>query len=140
VASVNEIENQGQIGLQMGMNPLLQRCKTRLVEPATAHLIGVGGVGETVGYHPLSGGQGRFDQCRQMFAPGGEHQHGFGFEVHRLMEQELAELFAKGRAARLARLHDGDAAGFDERHGRGDLAALAGTVDAFEGDEAGFHG
>ena len=122
------------------MNPLLKRSKTRFVQPAATNLIGIGGVGETVGNHPFTSGECRFDQRGQMLATGREHQHGLGFKVHWFVKQQFAQFFAKGRAARLAGLHDLDAFGLDQGHGGSDLAALAGAVYAFEGDEAGFHG
>ena len=75
-----------------------------------------------------------------MLATGREHQHGLGFEMHGFVKQQFAQFFAKGRAARLAGLHDLDAFGLDQGHGGSDLAAFACAVDAFKGDEAGFQG
>ncbi|GAB1460827.1 hypothetical protein MASR2M50_26010 [Thauera sp.] len=71
-----------------------------------------------------------------MLAARGEHQHGLGLEVHGLMQQQLAQALAERGPARLAGLVDIEAGSLQQRHHRGDLAALAGAVDAFEGDEA----
>jgi hypothetical protein len=71
---------------------------------------------------------------------GGKHQQGLGFKMHGFMQKQLPELFTQRCATGFAGLHDGNAPGLDQGDGGGDLAALAGTVNAFKGDEAGFHG
>ena len=63
----------------------------------------------------FASGERRFDERCQMFAAGGEHQHGFGFQVHRLVQQQFAQASRRGRAAGFASLDDVDAAGFDKR-------------------------
>src|SRR5690606_21299581 len=76
-----------------------------------------------------------FDLRREVLAAGGEHQHRLGLEVHRLVQQQLAQALAERRAAGLAGVHHVDAAGLEQGDRGGDLGALAGAVDALEGDE-----
>ena len=118
------------------MHPGLEGVELGAIQPAPANLVGEGGVGEAVAHHPAPGGERGLDARGQVLAARGEHQHGLGLEVHRLVQQQLAQALAERRAAGLASLVDVDAGGLQQRHHRGDLAALAGAVDAFEGDEA----
>jgi hypothetical protein len=80
--------------------------------------------------------QGRFDHLFEVFAAGGEHQQGFGLEVHGLVQQQFAELLAKRRAAGFAGAHHRSAVAANKRRGSGNMTALAGAVDALEGDES----
>jgi len=105
-------------------------------QSAPADLVGESGIREAVAHHPAAGGERRLDTRGEVLAAGGEHQHGFRFEVHRFVQQQLAQALAEHRAAGFAGLLDDKPARAQQRHGGGDLAALAGAVDAFEGDEA----
>ena len=73
------------------------------IQPAPANLVGEGGVGEAVAHHPAPGGERGLDARGQVLAARGEHQHGLGLEVHRLVQQQLAQALAERRAAGLAR-------------------------------------
>jgi len=118
------------------MDPGFERLELVARQPAATDLVGEGGIREAVAHHPAPGRQRRLDAGGEMFAARGEHQHGLGFQVHRLVQQQFAQTLAERRAAGFARLLDIDAAGAQQFDGGGDLAALARAIDAFEGDEA----
>lgn len=134
-----QVEKQGQIGLQVPVHPMFELLKFRPVEPTPSSLIGIGRVAEAVADHPLPLGKRWFDNLRQMFTPRGKHQQGFGFEVHRRMEQQFPELFTQFRTAGFARDMD-DLSLLAQQFGKPlDVAALASAVDAFEGYEFSSH-
>ena len=71
-----------------------------------------------------------------MLAAGGEHQQGFGFQMHIFVQQQLTQLFPERCSARVARCHDAQPAGAQQLDYAVDVAAFSGAVDAFEGDES----
>jgi len=135
-----QVEEQRQVRLQMPMYPLLELQELGLVEAASAALVSIGGVAEAVTDHPVATRQGRLDHLLEMLPAGGKHQQGLGLQVHGLVQQQFAELLAKPRTAGLAGAHHRFAVVANKRRGSGNMAALAGAVDAFKGDEsAGLH-
>ena len=84
------------------MHPAFQRFESGDVKHASPALIGKGSVRETVGEYPVAAAQCRFDDLFDMLASGGEHQQRFRFGVHGCMQQQFAQFFAKGCAARFA--------------------------------------
>jgi hypothetical protein len=51
------------------------------------------------------------------------------------VEQQFAELFAERCATRLAGRYHGQTPGAEQLRDAGDVAAFAGAIDAFKGDE-----
>jgi hypothetical protein len=71
---------------------------------------------------------------------GRKHQQGLGADVHRLVQEQRTELLAERRPARLAGHHHFAPASASQPLGKPlQMRALAGAVDAFEGDELSAH-
>jgi hypothetical protein len=74
-----------------------------------------------------------------MVAARGEDQQRFRHRVHRRMQDQLAQLLGKGRAAGFARANDFGAEAPQVRGDGLDVTRLAGAVDALERDEPAAH-
>ncbi len=131
-----QIEQERQVGLQVRMHPGFELNEFFPVKTAATALIGVSGVAETIADDPVAARQRRFNDLRQVFPAGSEHQQGFGFEVHRLTEQQLPQLLAERRAPRFAAGDDLQSALAQEVGQFLQMAAFTGTVDAFKSDES----
>ena len=134
-----QIEKQGQIRLHMPMHPMLQGQKLAPVQPTTTTLVGKGCVAETITNNPFATGKCRFDQAGKMLTTCGKHQQGFGFEMHRFIEQQCPQLFAEFRTARFPRDMHHPATGSQMFGKPFNMTTFTGTVDAFESDEFTFH-
>ncbi len=134
-----QIEQQGEIGLQVSVHPLLELLEFGAVQTAPSSLIGIGRIAEAVADHPLAAGQRRFDHFRQMFAARCEHQQGFGFKMHRLVQQQFPEFLAEFGTARLTGDMDDFSLVTQKRRQPLDMAAFAGAVDTLEGNEFSSH-
>ena len=119
----------------MSMYPLLNEGEFLFVQPSSATLIGVAGVAETVADDPFAACQRRFDHLRQMFAPGSEHQQGFGFQMHCFMQQQFTQFFTQRRTTGFAGGNDGVAALAQQFAHTGNMRALARAVDSFKSNE-----
>lgn len=125
-----------------GVHPDLHRLmpealrQHRGVETAPAALVGKAGVGEAVADHGAAGGQGRLDLLHEVVTPRREDEQGLRQRIHGLVQHQLAQPLGQRRAARLARQHHVVATPAQPGHGAVEVRALAGAVDAFEGDEA----
>ena len=117
------------------LHPALQHRHALLAQPTPGALIGKGGIGEAVRQHPAPGRQRRLDDLHDVLAPGGKHQQHLGADVHGFGQQQLPQLFTQRRAARFACHHQFMAGSADLRRNRLDMAALAGAIHAFHGDE-----
>jgi hypothetical protein len=130
------VEEQREIRIAVRVHASLELAQEFSRDEMAAALVGVGRVGEAIAQHPIAARERRFDDLHDVLAARREHQQRLGFVRHRLREQQLAQRFAERRAAGLARADDAMAA-FGERVGEPSrMRALAGAVDAFEGDEA----
>jgi hypothetical protein len=134
-----QVEQQSQIRLKITMYPMLELLEFAAFEPAAATLVGVGGVSEAVADDPLAPRQRRFDEAREMFAAGRKHEQGFGLDVHVRAEQDFADFLADFGAAGLAGNLHYSALPPEARCQPFDVAALAGPVDALEGNEFASH-
>src|SRR5688572_22162237 len=76
---VGDIEQTRQTSLQPVPYPLLETPNALPWPTASAPLIGVCRVSETIAKHPLSGSERREDHLVQMLVAGAEHQERFGF-------------------------------------------------------------
>ncbi|CAM2154715.1 hypothetical protein PT2222_310028 [Paraburkholderia tropica] len=135
-----DVEQDGQIGLKTALHPAFKRFQLVARQAAAAALIGKGRVGKAVRQHPVAACERRLDHAREMLATRREHQQRLGFEVHLLVQQEIAQRFAERRAARFAR-HDHRAAAGSELvlellAEPGQMRGLARAVDALERDES----
>jgi len=70
-----------------------------------------------------------------MLAPGGEHDQCLGVRMHGVVQNDLAQFLAQRRAARFAGEHHGSALRPEMLRQPFDMTALAGSIDAFKGDE-----
>src|SRR6266404_4195915 len=105
---------------------------------ATAALISLSGVGETIAQNDSPFRQRRQDHFMNMLCARSEHQRHLSERRQagsRRMQQNLANLFAGRCAARLASDDDRNAAGTQSASQLGDLRTLPAAVEAFECDE-----
>ncbi len=131
------VEQEREIRLAVAVDPLLQLADARQRHAVAAALVGVGRVGEAVAQHPVAAGERRPDHEVEVLAPRGEHQQ-------RLRCRASSARAAPARAAsrpaacRRARALVTTACPRAEicAASHCDVRALAGAVDAFEGDEA----
>jgi hypothetical protein len=130
-----QVEQHGQVRLQVGVHPFLELRELPAFKPASAALVGIGGVAEAVADDPVAPFQGGFDDACQVFAPGGEHQQRFGFEVHRFVQQQFAQRFAERGTPGFTGCQNLQTTLAKEGGRPRNMAALARTVDPFEGDE-----
>src|SRR5439155_971894 len=98
-------------------------------------LIRISGVGEAFGNDPAPRGKRGRNHLRDMLAARGKHQKGLGIDIHRLGEDERAQVLAQRRTAGLARDYDVFSAPAQEISHTADVRTLSSTVDAFQGDE-----
>ena len=101
--------------VRSGLSPAAQRSSSAMraaVDAAAAALVGEAGIGEAVGEHRGAARQRRRDEFAHQLRARGEHQQQFGLGAQRprRIQQQLADRLAAGRAARLARQHDLEAA------------------------------
>ena len=94
----------------MRMDPGFEHRELGDIQPPPADLIGIGRIGEAIAHHPGACGQRGLDALGEMLATAREHQQRLGFEVHGLVQDELAQALAQRRAARFAGLLDRQAA------------------------------
>src|ERR1700722_5346915 len=109
------------------------------IKPAARALIGIGGIGEAVADHPVSGEQGGPDRYGQMIHACREHQERFGKYIPApgfAFNQERPDLLGAGRTTRLARRADRDAAHLKRGSEALRLRGFAGALPAFESDKA----
>ena len=85
------------------MHPLLKLAQLVPIQPPAPALISEAGIAEAVRNHPFARVQRRFDDLLDMLQARRKHQQRLGADAHRLVQQYLAQLFAKRRAARFAR-------------------------------------
>ena len=90
------------------MHPGLEDVELVAVQSAAADLVGEGGVGEAVAHHPAPSRERRLDARGEVLAARSEHQHGLGLQVHRLVQQQLAQALAECGTTGLAGLVDID--------------------------------
>ena len=101
------IQQNGQIGAQAALNPVLQHLHLRRRQTAAAALIGKRRIREAVAHHMNALRQSRQHHIFQMLAARGKHQQRFRVQRHARLrvEQQFAQFFAQRRAARFARKH-----------------------------------
>jgi len=115
---------------------LLQHTDELLGDPFSRALVGARRVGEAVADHPGPALQRRKNHFAHVLGARGEHEQRFGERVHRLGEQQRAQLLGQRRPAGLAR-HDDLVPGGAQALGEpGNMRGLARAVHALEGDEA----
>jgi hypothetical protein len=131
-----QLEPQREVGLAALLHPGFQLRQHRPIEAAPATLVGEGGVGEAVTQHGLAAFQRGQDVVHEVITPRREHQQRFGQRLHRLVQHEAAQRLGQRRAAGLAREQHAVAVVAQPRGHRIEVRALAGAVDAFDGDEA----
>ena len=118
------------------MEPLLELLHAVGAQAAAGALIGHRGVREPVADHPFAGGQRGPNQALEMIAARGEGEERLGPRVGGLVQEPVADRLAELGPARLARHHHGDAVIPQPLGAAAEVSALAGAVDALEGDEA----
>src|SRR6266404_8556329 len=132
------VQQDGQVGLKVATQHFVQLQHGLRSQLAAAALVGFGGVGEAVAEDDAPLGQRGKNYLVNMLCARGEHQCHFGGGRQAggcRVEQDVANLFAGGSAARLAGDDHGNASGTESARELGDLRALAAAVEAFEGDE-----
>jgi len=132
------VHQDGEVGLEVATQDAVKiedRVATEL--PAGA-LVGLGGVGEAVAEHGFALREGGLDHFADVLGARGEHEghlgHG-GQAGGGRVEDDVADLLAGRRASGFAGDDDGKASGTKGLGEFFDLRALAGAVEAFEGDE-----
>ena len=112
------------------------------VDFAERALIDAGGIDEAVADHPFAGLQRRPDGGAHVIVARGCKQDRLGFSAERLGDagqQNVADDFGAGRAARFAREHDLDARRLEPVGQQARMGGLAAAFAAFEGDETSAH-
>lgn len=134
-----KVEKQRQVGLQLPLDPLFKLQELVSVQPSPTALISICRVTEAVADDPLASLESRHDEARDVLATSGKHQQRLGFEVHGSTQEQFAQFFAEFGATRLSR-HMDNVPSVAQVSGQPlDMAALASTIDAFEGNEFAFH-
>lgn len=105
------IQIQRQVRAKITQYRITQRSQHRLVDTATAALIGLGRQVVAIADDPLTASQSRFDhRLDQLNAGGVKHQH-FGFVINHFIaggldiQHQAAQLLGQNSAARLAGKH-----------------------------------
>ena len=119
---------------------MFQSQEFGFIEASTSALVGPGGVTEAVANHPLATGQGGLDNAGNMLAAGGEHEQGFCFQMHRLIQEQFAQFFAQRCASGFASDLYGQTTLAQSVGQPIDVTAFAGAIDAFKSDEFTSHG
>src|SRR5205823_2697130 len=105
------------------------------IESAPAALVGESRVAESVAQDPAASRKRRLDHLCEVLAARGEHEDRLGLRLHRDAQDELAQLLAHWRSARLARHDEIGTAGADAAREELDMRRFAGAIDAFQRDE-----
>ena len=129
------VEQQREVGLAVAVDPGLELADARGRHAVPSPLVGEGRVAEAIAHHPVAPRQCRTDHLREVLAARGEHQQRLAVVRHWLVEEQFAQRLAQRRAPGLARRHRAVSRGHDAVDHPGDVRALAGAVDAFDGDE-----
>jgi hypothetical protein len=79
----------------MTMHPLFKLRELLSIKAPSAALVSVGGIAEAVTDDPVTAFECRFDHLCEVLSARSEHQQGFCFEMHGLVQQQFAELLAK---------------------------------------------
>ncbi len=131
------VEEKREVGLAVAVDPLLELADARDGHAVPAALIGVGRVGEAVAEHPVARGP----------APAGSRDRGARAAPRTSAAPRCRASSARAAAASRSRSPSGVPPGsrvattrvparLEASREPGDVRALAGAVDAFEGDEA----
>ena len=130
------VEQQGQVGLQVRMHPVLQRLQLGAVEAAAAALVGEAGVGKAVGKHPVAARHAPARSPARCVRGGWRTSAALRFPGASFRAAAVSRSFSPTRrAARLARRHHRLAVRLEEVRDKTDVGRLAGAVDAFKADE-----
>jgi hypothetical protein len=130
-----EVEEERRIRLQARVHQLLERLDHAGGHAAAAALVGVGGVAEAVADDPRARAQRGLDERAHVVAPRGEHHQRLGDAFHGMVQDQLAQLLRRGRAAGLARAHDLHAALGDALAEERQVRGLPRPVDALHRQE-----
>ena len=131
-----DVEDDGQVGKQAADRPVLQGCDLLAAELAPGALVGDRAVDIAVGDDHPARGESRPDQLVDVVSLVGGEQQRLGPRGHVLaVQDELADLGAEGRAARLAGDQDLAAALLEDGPQQAHLGRLARAVATLEADE-----
>ena len=137
-----QVEHKRQFGLEGMRGRRFDPADGFAVEAPSRALIGISRIREAIGDHPFAGGQCGLDRAADMVRACREQQQRFRHRIPAAglaFDEELADLFRARRPARFARDKATDAARFKRRRQSLGLRRLAGTLPAFQRDEAGRH-
>ena len=133
-----KIEDQGQIRRELAEHETVQRPEIIDRQATAITLVRERRIGEAVADHPHAPVERRPDQLFDMIAAGGIEQQNLGNSIPAFrgaFEQQLADRFRPGRAARLARALNRDAGPFQRRREKPGLRRFAGALAAFDRNE-----
>ena len=133
-----EVQQDGQVREQPLRRPHVERQHVLLAETARRPLVRERRVDVAVADHDLALAEGRADQRRNVLRASRREQQRLGPRLHVagvVVQQQFAQLLTHDRASGLARDEDVDPPRLEVLRGQADLRALAGALDALEGDE-----
>ncbi|MET3717204.1 hypothetical protein ABMD26_003452 [Pseudomonas sp. PvP001] len=107
-------------------------------KPATAALVGVGGIGKTIAQNHRTARQRRANHLSQVLGPRGEHQQQFGIHAHGFIagcQQQFTDTFGQRRTARFAGEYDVQPTGAQTLGQVFAIGALARAFRPFQGNE-----
>ena len=136
-----QIEQQGEIGFDQ-RRPVLEFGDARPRLAATAALVRIARIGESIRQHPAPGRKRGLDDLTHELRARGEHQQKLAFRhdaLPRRVEHDRAHRFAECGAAGFARHHHVQTAGGQPLAHGFERGALAGALAAFQGDQFSTH-